>query len=60
MKKLVAITCVVAWTGFWAFGYLALSANIDDAGQVLTAAVLAGLGFLTGTYTYLKLCRDCD
>lgn len=55
MNKLVAIACVVSWSGFWAFGYLALSADIQDETQITVAAVLAAVGFLTGIFTYLRL-----
>lgn len=57
MNKLVAIACVVSWSGFWAFGYLALSAAPQDEGQILIASVLAALGFLTGVFAYIRLAR---
>lgn len=53
--KACAIACVIGWSGFWTFGYLALSASPDMAGQASLAAMLAGAGFLTGTFTYLRL-----
>jgi predicted RND superfamily exporter protein len=55
MKKLVAIACVVSWSGFWAFGYLALSAEPQNTTQIAIAAILAALGFLTGIFTYIRL-----
>lgn len=58
MNKLIAITCVVSWSGFWAFGYLALSANIGDVRQISTATILAAVGFLTGTFAYIALGRQ--
>lgn len=57
MQKLVALICVVAWSGFWAFGYLALSADLTNSRQMVTAVVLAAIGFLTGTFTYIALGR---
>jgi hypothetical protein len=60
MKKLVAIACVVSWSGFWAFGYLALSVGVQNSGQLVTAAVLAALGLFSGVFTYVKLARDND
>ena len=45
MSKLVAIICVLSWSGFWAFGYLALSAGGADTSQMVTAAMLAAVGF---------------
>ncbi len=58
MNKLVALVCVISWSGFWAFGYLALSADIQDQAQILVASLLAGLGFVTGVFAYIKLARD--
>ncbi len=58
MNKFIAIVCVISWSGFWAFGYLALSANIENTGQIVTAALLATLGFFTGMIAWLKLSRD--
>ena len=57
MNKFIALVCVVSWAGFWAFGYLALSANSADSQQIMTAALLAAVGFLTGTFTYMALSR---
>ncbi len=57
VRKLIAIVCVVAWAGFWAFGYLALSAGVADRRQVTVAALLAAAGFLTGSFAYLRLAR---
>lgn len=58
MNKIIAIFCVISWSGFWAFGYLALSANIENTGQIVTAALLAAAGFFTGMIAWLKLSRD--
>jgi hypothetical protein len=57
MNKLIAIVCVISWSGFWAFGYLALSAGAQDSDQILVATILAAAGFLTGVFTYLRLAR---
>lgn len=57
MNKFVAIVCVISWSGFWAFGYLALSAGGTETGQMVTAALLAALGFFTGMIAWLKLSR---
>ena len=32
MNKLIALICVISWSGFWAFGYLALSAGSAETG----------------------------
>lgn len=58
MNRLIAILCVVSWSGFWAFGYLALSAETHEQGQVVIAACLAAAGFLTGIFAYMRLCGD--
>lgn len=58
MAKLVAILNVVVWSGFWAFGYLALTADHD--GQTLTALVLAALGAGAGLWTWLWLVRNSE
>ena len=57
MTKLVALICVISWAGFWAFGYLALSADLSNSRQVTIAALLAAMGFLTGTFAYIALGR---
>ena len=44
MSKLIAILNVIAWSGFWAFGYLALTTKPADSGQMTMAAVLAAAG----------------
>lgn len=57
MNKLIALICVISWSGFWSFGYLALSATNFDDGQVMLAALLAFVGFLTGVFAYMWLMR---
>ena len=59
MKKVVALACVVSWFAFWAFGYLALSADMQNDGQIMVSAALAAVGFLVGIFAYLRLCQDC-
>jgi hypothetical protein len=58
MNKIIALICVVSWSGFWAFGYLALSAGVEDQRQIIVAGLLAFVGFLTGMFTYMRLSRD--
>lgn len=55
--KLLAILNVVAWAGFWAFGYLALTGDPAAPGEVTTAALLAALGGAAGLWAWLKLAR---
>jgi hypothetical protein len=57
MSMLIAIINVISWSGFWAFGYIALTASELTQSQILIAAVLAGVAFLTGVIAYLKLSR---
>lgn len=57
MNKLLAIINVIAWAGFWAFGYLALSSPDFSSNQLTIAVALAAIGFAVGMYTYLKLCN---
>ena len=54
--KLIAILNVVAWSGFWAFGYLALTGG-TSGGNVVVAAVLAFVGALIGIWAYMRLVR---
>ncbi|MEC7258941.1 MAG: hypothetical protein VXW58_14095 [Pseudomonadota bacterium] len=60
MAKIVAILNVIAWSGFWAFGYLALSAEPAQSGQMVISALLAALGGGTGMIAYLYLMRHTD
>jgi len=58
MRKLIAVLNVVAWAGFWAFGYLALSSDVSaGAGQVVTATLLAALGGGLGLWAWFTLIR---
>ena len=60
MQRLVAILNVIAWSGFWAFGYLALSANAADSAHMVTAAILAAIGGGVGLYAYFWLVRHSE
>ncbi|EDZ45858.1 hypothetical protein [Leisingera daeponensis] len=60
MNKMIAIVNVVAWAGFWAFGYLALTAESYSETQVVTAALLAAAGLITGIIAYLRLVRGSE
>ena len=60
MHKLIAIVNVIAWAGFWAFGYLALSARVDSAGQMVAAAILAAIGGGVGMLAYFWLVRHAE
>ena len=60
MAKLIAVLNVVAWSGFWAFGYLAFSADPANATQMVTAAVLAFAGAAVGAVAYFWLVRHAE
>lgn len=60
MTKLVAILNVIAWSGFWAFGYLALSSDGLSDRQIVIAALLAFAGFVVGILAYMKLVRAAE
>lgn len=57
VEKLCALGCVLGWGAFWAFGYLAISADPQAAAQIVTASLIAFVGFLLGTFAYLRLGR---
>lgn len=60
MIKILSVVNVVAWSGFWAFGYLALSAESYSGRQLLVASLFAAAGLFTGIFTYLKLVRATE
>lgn len=60
MAKLIALLNVVAWSGFWAFGYLALSADAADAAQMTTALILAAVGAALGIWAWFWLVRHSE
>ncbi|KUJ77354.1 hypothetical protein [Ruegeria profundi] len=60
MQKLIAIINVVAWAGFWAFGYIALTSDDLTDSQLVVAAILAFAGLVTGVLAYMKLVRSSE
>lgn len=60
MAKLIAILNVVAWGGFWAFGYLALTAAPNAAADIITTEVLAALGVAMGLWAWFWLTRHSE
>jgi hypothetical protein len=58
MAKVIAILNVVVWSGFWAFGYLALTADHD--GQMVAAVILAALGGGAGMWSWFWLVRHSE
>ena len=58
-RKVTATLCVMGWSAFWVFGFLALSADFDAGkASVLAEMAAAAIGFALGMVTYLDLCRD--
>ncbi|MEC7764692.1 MAG: hypothetical protein VX874_22505 [Pseudomonadota bacterium] len=60
MTKLIAIANVIAWSGFWAFGYLALSAPSNAGNQTVIALILAALGAGIGLVCWFQLVRHTE
>ena len=59
MVKFLAILNVIAWSGFWAFGYLALTSDAAE-GSAVVAVVLAFAGAVVGVFAYLALVRHSE
>lgn len=60
MTKLIAILNVIAWSGFWAFGYLAFTTDPGATAHMMTAGGLAVLGGALGLYCYVYLIRHSE
>jgi len=60
MQKLIAIVNVIAWAGFWAFGYLAFSTRVDAPGQMVTASILVAIGGGVSMLAYFWLVRQAE
>ena len=60
MAKLIALLNVIAWSGFWAFGYLALSSGADAGTQTVVAILLAAAGGAAGMWAYFWLVRHSE
>ena len=59
LAKLIAILNVIAWAGFWSFGYLALTSG-DGSGRAVTAMSLAAIGAAVGIIAWLWLVRHSE
>ena len=55
MLKVCALSCVIGWSAFWAFSYLALTADPAAVTQSSLAALLAFGGLMLGTFSYIRL-----
>ena len=60
MTKLFAIVNVIAWAGFWTFGYIALTSDDLTESQLVIAAILAFAGLAMGILAYMKLVRASE
>ncbi|HKK97236.1 MAG TPA: hypothetical protein VJ928_03590 [Marivita sp.] len=60
MAKLIALLNVIAWSGFWAFGYLALSSGTDAGNQTVVTIILAAVGGAAGIWAYFWLVRHSE
>lgn len=60
MTKLIAILNVVAWGGFWAFGYVALTTHSANTNQIVVAVMLAFAGAVAGLFAYSWLARHSE
>ena len=60
MAKLIAILNVVAWSGFWCFGSLALSAGSEAENQTTIAILLAASGAGVGLWAWFWLARHAE
>ncbi len=60
MAKLIALLNVIAWSGFWAFGYLALTSGSDTMAHGITAILLAAAGGAFGMWAFLWLVRHSE
>ncbi|MFZ7092163.1 hypothetical protein [Primorskyibacter sp. 2E233] len=60
MPKLIAILNVVAWSGFWAFGYLALTTDPEASGRMVTALIMAVVGAGLGLWAWFWIVRHSE
>lgn len=60
MAKLVAILNVVAWSGFWAFGYLALTTDPQSESNMVIAVLMAAVGAAAGIWAWFWLVRHSE
>jgi DMSO/TMAO reductase YedYZ heme-binding membrane subunit len=60
MSKVVAVLNVIAWSGFWAFGFIALSADPAAPGQMTIAAVMAAVGAAMGLWAWFWIVRHSE
>jgi len=60
MTKLIAVLNVVAWAGFWSFGYLALTTPVEQGGRMVVALLLAAFGAALGIWAWFRIVRHTE
>ncbi|PRX37528.1 hypothetical protein SAMN05216257_101552 [Meinhardsimonia xiamenensis] len=60
MAKLIATVNVIAWCGFWAFGYIALTSQTEGGPNTLIALLLAAAGGGIGLMCWMWLVRHAE
>ena len=60
MPKLVAVINIVAWFGFWTFGFIAIAADGFSDAQLVISTLLAAIGLMAGIAAYLQLARTAE
>lgn len=60
MSKLIAILNVVAWAGFWSFGYIALTTPPEAGSRLVAALLLAALGAALGIWAWFRIVRHAE
>lgn len=55
MKKLWAIACVIGYTAFWTFGFLALASLFGDREGSVINYVMCLVGLGVGTYARIRI-----
>lgn len=56
--KLRSITCVIGWLAFWSFGFLALTSQGTPAAETIIAMMLAFLGLVSGSVSYVRIAQE--
>ncbi len=60
MTKLIAILNVIAWAGFWAFGYLAVTTPAEEGSRMVVAVLIAVAGAALGLWAWFWIVRHSE
>jgi len=60
MAKLIAILNVVAWAGFWSFGFLAVTTPTDEPWRMVASVMLAAFGGAAGLWAWFWIVRHSE